>query len=172
MNIPDNLLYTKDHEWILVDGDTATVGISDHAQTALGDITFVEPPTPDLEVSVGDEVCSIESCKAAASVYAPVAGTVVEFNEALDDRPELVNESPYDKGWLFTVEPVSLRKNLKSLYFGEDAHRYIHEERDKLFAMANQDLQIAADGGESAEDIFEEMEGDDWAGFAKKFFKT
>jgi len=103
MNIPDNLLYTKDHEWIRVDGDTATIGITDHAQSALGDITFVEPPEEDAELSAGEEVCSVESCKAAASIYTPCDGTIVGFNEALDDRPELVNESCYEEGWIYKI---------------------------------------------------------------------
>lgn len=101
--IPDSLLYTKDHEWIKVDGDTATVGITDHAQSALGDITFVEPPELDSEVSAGDEVCSVESCKAAASIYTPVDGTIVGFNETLDESPEMVNQSPYEDGWIYKI---------------------------------------------------------------------
>lgn len=101
--IPDNLRYTKDHEWILVDGDVGTVGITDHAQHALGDITFVESPEENAELAAGDEVCSLESCKAAASIYTPVSGTIAAFNEALEDNPGLINESPYEAGWIYRI---------------------------------------------------------------------
>ena len=97
-DIPNQLRYTKDHEWIAVEGDTATVGITDHAQSELGDITFLEMPDPDTAVAAGDEVVNIESVKAAAPVYAPVAGTICEVNAALEDAPEAVNDEPYGAG--------------------------------------------------------------------------
>ena len=85
---------------------------------------------------------------------------------------KLVNGSPYEKGWLFTIEPTKLRKNLKGLYYGQEARNYINEEREKLFAMANEDLRVAADGGVSVDDISQELEGKNWAKFIKTFLKT
>jgi len=103
MNTPDDLKYTSEHEWIKVEGEVATVGITDYAQDALGDVTYVELPAVGDEVSAGDEVGSVESSKAASSIYAPVDGTVAEINEALDDAPELVNDEPYSAGWMYKL---------------------------------------------------------------------
>ncbi|NLX02263.1 MAG: glycine cleavage system protein GcvH [Syntrophomonadaceae bacterium] len=95
MNIPKNLLYTSEHEWIRVDGDQVYLGITDFAQHHLGDIVFVELPELDTEVVSGDSIAVVESVKAVSSVYSPVSGTVVENNEELEDSPELLNEDPY-----------------------------------------------------------------------------
>ena len=95
--------YAKSHEWVKIEGDTAIVGISEHAQDALGDITFVELPEVDDELAQGGDCAVIESVKAASDLYDPLGGTVCEVNEELEDAPELVNESPYGKGWLFKI---------------------------------------------------------------------
>ena len=95
--------FTEDHEWIEVDGDTATVGITDYAQSQLGDIVFVETPEAGKTVSKGDDAAVVESVKAASDVYAPVAGTVIEGNPALADNPALVNEDPEGEGWFFRL---------------------------------------------------------------------
>lgn len=95
MNIPNDLLYTSEHEWIRVDGEQAYLGITDYAQHHLGDIVFVELPEIDAEVSSGESIAVVESVKAVSSVYSPVTGTVVENNEELEDSPELINEDPY-----------------------------------------------------------------------------
>lgn len=95
--------FTKEHEWIQVDGDTATVGITDFAQESLGDITFVELPDAGRAVTAGEAVAVVESVKAASDVYAPVAGTIVEGNPALDAEPELVNTAAETDGWLFKL---------------------------------------------------------------------
>ncbi len=101
--IPQELLYTEDHEWIRVEGDVGVVGITDYAQNALGDITFVDLPKVGAQVAQGDEACAVESCKAAASVYAPVGGTIVEANAALADEPGKVNLDCYGAGWLYKL---------------------------------------------------------------------
>ncbi len=95
--------FTEDHEWIDVDGETATVGITEYAQSQLGDIVFVEVPEEGKEVSKGDDAAVVESVKAASDVYAPVSGTVIEGNEALADNPALVNEDPEGEGWFFKL---------------------------------------------------------------------
>jgi glycine cleavage system H protein len=103
--IPSELRYTKSHEWLRVEDDgLITVGISDHAQELLGDLVFVELPEQGTEFVAGDECCVVESVKAASDVYMPVSGEVVEVNEALADEPEIINDSPYDNGWLFRIK--------------------------------------------------------------------
>ena len=102
-NYPDNLKYAKSHEWIRIDGDIATVGISDHAQQALGDIVFVELPAVGDTKGVSDEAAVVESVKAASDVYSPLSGEITEINENLQDTPDKVNASPYDDGWFFRI---------------------------------------------------------------------
>jgi len=99
-----SLYFTRDHEWIRVDGDTATVGISDHAQQALGDIVFAEVPETGRQVKKGEEAAVVESVKAASDVYAPVSGEVVEGNPALADDPAIVNRDPEGEGWFFRLK--------------------------------------------------------------------
>lgn len=96
--------YTEDHEWIELDGDIATVGITDYAQKALGDVVFVELPEVDATFSAGDEVAVVESVKAASEVYAPLDGDIVEVNEALEGEPALVNSAPTSDGWFFKIK--------------------------------------------------------------------
>lgn len=96
--------YAETHEWALIDGDTLVVGISDHAQEALGDVTFVEPPEVGQAVTKGRECGTIESVKAAADVFAPASGVVAAVNDRLEDAPEVVNEDPYGEGWIFKIE--------------------------------------------------------------------
>ncbi|HPP46922.1 MAG TPA: glycine cleavage system protein GcvH [Accumulibacter sp.] len=104
MNIPSDLQYTKSHEWIRRESDgTLTIGISDHAQELLGDLVFIELPAVGSEFTAGQEAAVVESVKAAADVYAPVDGTVIEINETLSDTPELVNQQPYE-AWLFRMQ--------------------------------------------------------------------
>ena len=98
-----SLYFTKDHEWVRVDGDSATVGISDHAQAALGDIVFAEMPEAGRMLAKGDEAAVVESVKAASDVYAPVSGTVTEANAALGDDPALANREPEEGGWFFRL---------------------------------------------------------------------
>jgi len=103
--VQKNVRYTKDHEWVRVEGDTATVGISDHAQEALGDITFVDLPKTGKVVKAHDSLAVIESVKAASDVFAPVGGTVCAVNEALAGAPELINRAPHGEGWLCKLKP-------------------------------------------------------------------
>ncbi len=105
MNIPENLRYTPSHEWIRPEGDTATVGITDHAQAELTDIVFVELPEVGRIVQAGEACAVVESVKAASDIYAPVAGEIVAINTALEADPSLVNSSPYSEGWLFQIKP-------------------------------------------------------------------
>ncbi len=103
-NVPSELRFLSSHEWVAVNGDIATVGISDHAQALLGDLVFVEVPEVDDEISAGDEVAVIESVKAASDVYAPISGTIIEVNEDLDESPESINSDAYGDGWIYKVK--------------------------------------------------------------------
>jgi glycine cleavage system H protein len=103
MNIPAELMYTRTHEWVREEGETATIGITDNAQEELGDIVFVELPETGDTLEAGGTVGSIESVKAVSDVHAPVGGEVVEVNDALVDKPELINEDPYGEGWIVKV---------------------------------------------------------------------
>ena len=103
MKFPENLKYSKDHEWILVDGDTATVGISDFAQSELGEIIFVDVETEGETLDKGEVFGSVEAVKTVSDLNIPVTGEVLEFNEKLEDEPELVNNDPYGDGWIIKV---------------------------------------------------------------------
>jgi glycine cleavage system H protein len=104
MNVPEDLLYTADHEWVRVDGNRARVGITDFAQDALGDVVYVGLPTVGADVTAGGVCGEVESTKSVSEIYAPVAGVVVEVNAAVADNPETVNADPYGDGWMFVIE--------------------------------------------------------------------
>jgi glycine cleavage system H protein len=104
MNIPDDLRYSAEHEWVRVDANLATVGITDFAQDSLGDVVFVQLPEVGTDVIAGASVSEIESTKSVSDIYAPVSGVVTAVNEALADTPELVNQDPYGQGWIMTIE--------------------------------------------------------------------
>ncbi len=104
MNIPDNLLYTKEHEWILIEGNRGKVGITDYAQSRLGDITYVELPSMDKEIKQFEILTSIESVKAASDIYTPMSGKIIQVNAELEKSPEIVNKAPYGDGWIAIIE--------------------------------------------------------------------
>lgn len=103
-NVPENLKYTKEHEWLTIEGDIATVGITDHAQEALGDLVYVELPKIGASFEAGKDMVIVESCKAASDVYAPVAGEIVAVNDAVVAAPDTINHHPYDAGWLVKIK--------------------------------------------------------------------
>ena len=108
-DLPTNLKYAATHEWVRTESDgTLTIGITDHAQDLLGDVVFVELPEPGTDVEAEDSIAVVESVKAASDIYAPVAGTIIEVNEALADAPETVNESPFEDGWFFKIQPENI----------------------------------------------------------------
>ena len=124
MSVPGDLQYTKTHEWLRREGDTATVGITDHAQDELGDVVFIELPEEGASFGAGDAFGTIESVKAVSDLYAPVGGKVVEVNEALNDAPEKINEDPYGEGWIIRLR-VSGDGNLLS---AEEYEKVLEEE--------------------------------------------
>ena len=105
MNTPTDLLYAKSHEWLRLEKDSATVGITDHAQSELSDVVYVELPKPGRKVSAGEVVATVESVKAASDIYAPVGGEITDTNASLSSDPGLVNREPYANGWLFRLKP-------------------------------------------------------------------
>ncbi len=119
MNIPENLRYTDDHEWLRLDGDVAYVGITDYAQKELGDIVYVEVETVGETLSQGDTLGSIEAVKTVADIFMPIDGEVLEKNEKLDDQPELINSDPYGEGWIVKVK-LSDASQLDSLLSADD----------------------------------------------------
>ncbi|MDP9254381.1 MAG: glycine cleavage system protein GcvH [Verrucomicrobiota bacterium] len=115
MNVPDDLLYTESHEWIRHEGENVRVGITDHAQAELTDVVYVELPKIDRQVAAREAIAVVESVKAASDIYAPVKGTVVEVNKALESNPALINTDPFGQGWIFVLKlgDAEQLKNLK-----------------------------------------------------------
>ena len=122
MNIPDKLSYTKEHEWCRVDGDVVTVGITDFAQSELGDVVFLELPEVDGTTTASEEFGTIEAVKAVAELYAPISGTIVEVNQDLVDSPETINADPYGDGWMIKIavkDPSALEGLLDAAAYKE-----------------------------------------------------
>ena len=120
MNFPDNIKYTKDHEWVRIEGSTGTVGITDYAQGELGDVVFVELPQKGKQVKQGESFGSIEAVKAVSDLYAPLTGEVTEVNAHLEKEPEIVNREPYDGGWMLKIK-ITNSAEVKNLL---DAKQY------------------------------------------------
>ncbi|MAS99083.1 MAG: glycine cleavage system protein GcvH [Acidimicrobiales bacterium] len=119
MNIPENLKYTVDHEWVMIEGERAKVGITDYAQDALGDVVFVDIPELGKRVTVGETVTEVESTKSVSDIYAPLEGEIIEINQELDDSPELLNGDPYGEGWIFILK-LSETTSTESLLSAKD----------------------------------------------------
>jgi glycine cleavage system H protein len=124
LSVPQDLQYTRSHEWVRTEGDTATVGISDHAQDELGDVVFVELPDEGATFDAGESFGTVESVKAVSDVYAPVGGEVVEVNSSLEDAPEKINDDPYGEGWLVKLR-ISGEADLLS---PEEYEKVVEEE--------------------------------------------
>lgn len=127
MSYPDTYKYTKEHEWVHVEGEMGTVGITDHAQSELGDIVFVELPKPGSKISKGETLGSVESVKAVSDIYSPVSGEVTEVNEALSTNPEKLNEDPHGNAWLARVK-LSAPGEINGLLSAADYEKYISAE--------------------------------------------
>ncbi len=110
MEVLKDYLYTKEHEWINIDGASAAVGITDYAQDALGDITFIELPKTGLEIEQFEQIASVESVKAASDIFSPMSGKIIEVNGGLEAKPELINQSCYEKGWIAKIELSDLEE--------------------------------------------------------------
>lgn len=127
MEIPKDLKYTKEHEWIRIEGEKAFVGITDYAQSELTDIVYVEPPEVGTELKKGEELGVVESVKAASEFYSPVSGEVIEVNEELESAPELMNSDPYGKGWMVILKTEDLGE-VDKLMNAEEYEKHVEEE--------------------------------------------
>jgi len=125
---PDKFRYTKEHEWVLVEGDTGTVGITDHAQAELGDIVYVDLPKPGARVEAGKSLGSVESVKAVSDIYAPISGEVIEVNHTLAEAPEKVNQDPHGSAWLVKIK-MSVPAEIQSLLNAADYQTYVGAEK-------------------------------------------
>lgn len=130
MNLPDNLKYTKTHEWLKMEGDTATVGLTDYAQEQLTDIIFADLPETGSHYDAGDEITSVESVKAVGYINAPVAGTVEEVNQALKDEPEKINQDPYGEGWLLKIKTDNA-DDAENLLSADQYKEFLESEENK-----------------------------------------
>lgn len=126
----ENIRYTKEHEWIRIEGEVAVIGITDHAQNALGDITYVELPEPGREVKISEAIAVLESVKAASDVYSPVSGMIQEVNHLLEESPEKINTSPYKDGWICKIDILD-SPDLEGLMDREGYERFLESEDDK-----------------------------------------
>lgn len=124
---PEDLKFHKEHTWVKVSGKKATIGITDYAQDALGDIVYIDLPETDTTVEANSEIAEIESTKATSSVISPVSGTIIEINEDLSESPEIINEEPYGKGWIAILE-ISDESEFDDLMDAADYEKYIEEE--------------------------------------------
>jgi glycine cleavage system H protein len=124
MNIPENLKYTKEHEWLRVEDETGTIGVTDYAQGELGDVVFVELPKVGLKFKQNDSIGTIEAVKTVADIYAPISGEVLEVNSALSDSPDLINNDPYGKGWMLKVR-INQLDEIDSLMNTDDYKKHI-----------------------------------------------
>ena len=171
--LAEDTYYHEGHTWAKPEyGGRVRIGLDDFAQKLLGKLAKIEIPHIGHEVKQGEAGFQVRRNGDTFQILSPLSGIVTHINDQISDSPDIVNESPYEKGWLFIVEPTKLRKNLKSLHYGEEAHKYMAEEREKILSMANDDLKIAADGGVSVEDIFGELEGENRTKFVKAFLRT
>ena len=129
MEFPEDLKFSKEHEWVLVEGSVATVGITDYAQDQLGDIVFVELPAVGDKVSKEDAFGVVESVKAVSDIYAPVSGKVVEVNDDLPENPEMLNEDPYGDGWIIKIE-MNDPEEIQDLMTATEYEEYVAEEKE------------------------------------------
>ncbi len=130
MDFPEGLKYSKEHEWVLVEDDVAIIGITEFAQSELGDIVFVELPEVGEKISKDDPFGSLESVKAVSDIFAPISGAVVEINDDLKENPETINEDPYGDGWMIKVQMTDIDE-LKDLMSSEDYAEFIEQQKEE-----------------------------------------
>jgi len=123
--VPENLYYTKEHEWLRVQGDTAIMGITDYAQKSLHEIVFVDLPEIGRKVKQMESIGTVESVKAVSEIYTPISGEIIEVNTELNEKPELVNQDPYGRGWIAKIQPEKLDEEIKNLLDPEKYREYL-----------------------------------------------
>lgn len=171
--VAEDLYYHEGHAWAKPEyGGQIRIGLDDFARRMLGKLGRIDLPEIGREVKQGTAGFHVRRNDEIAGVLSPVDGIVSRVNDAIYENPAIINDSPYEKGWLFIVEPTKLKKNLKSLYYGEHAEKFMGEEAERLWAMADEASRIAADGGTSVDDVFEAVGGKSWKAFVKTFFRS
>ncbi len=130
-NVPEDLYYTKEHEWIRLEGDKCRVGVSDYAQNSLHEVVYVDLPKIGVKINQMQSLGTVESVKAVADVYSPISGIVLEINNTLSDAPELVNKSPYGDGWITIIRPEDLKSELPSLMKASDYKTFLKKITEK-----------------------------------------
>jgi len=171
--VAEDAYYHEGHTWARPEyGGQIRVGLDDFARKMLGKLGSIDLPEIGHEVKQGAAGFDVRRNNEVATVLSPVDGIVSRVNDRIFDNPELVNESPYEEGWLFIVEPTKMRKNLKSLYFGDQVENFMGDEAERLWAMADEEFRMAADGGASVDDVFEAIGGKSWKDFVKSFLRS
>jgi glycine cleavage system H lipoate-binding protein len=171
-DLAEGLYYHEGHTWARPEyGGRVRIGLDDFARKLVGRLSRLNVPGVGHAVKQGEAAVELQRDGSLARALAPVDGIVTQVNYDLLEDPGLLNESPYEKGWIFIVEPTRLRKNLKSLFFGEDARRYLEEERERLVARAHQETQIAADGGPSIDDVTRDLKEENWSRLVSEFLR-
>jgi glycine cleavage system H protein len=130
-SVPENFYYTKEHEWVRLEGDKCRVGVTDYAQNSLHEVVYVDLPKVGLKVAQMQSLGTVESVKAVADVYSPISGTVLEVNNTLSDAPELVNKSPYGEGWITMIRPEDLKQELPGLMKAPDYKNFLKKITEK-----------------------------------------
>jgi glycine cleavage system H lipoate-binding protein len=165
--------YHEGHTWARPEyGGRIRVGFDDFAQRLIGQLSGLSLPEVGRLVGQGEAVVQLRRNGEIASALSPMDGVVTHWNFRLLERPSLVHESPFVEGWLYILEPTKLKKNLKSLYYGEAAQKYLAEEKDRLLERATDEFKLAADGGTSVEDIFPQLKGELWSKLVKAFLRS
>jgi glycine cleavage system H lipoate-binding protein len=165
--------YHEGHVWARPEyGGRIRVGMDDFAQRLLGKVSEIVLPEVGQEVQKGKSAFQLKRNGEKVFALSPMDGIVTHLNHQLLNRPDLINASPFEEGWLFIIEPTRLKKNLKDLYFGEEAKKYLAEERDRLMEKAGEELRVSADGGQSVDDIFSQLKGEKWSKLVKTFLRS
>jgi len=171
--VAEDLYYHEGHTWAKPEyGGQIRVGLDDFARKMLGKLGSIDLPEIGHEVKQGGPGFHVRRNNEVAGVLSPVDGIVSRVNYRINENPALVNESPYEEGWLFIIEPTKMKKNLKGLFYGEHAESFMNEEAKRLWAMADEEFSMAADGGASVEDVFEAIGGQSWKDFVKAFLRS
>jgi glycine cleavage system H lipoate-binding protein len=171
--LAEDTYYHEGHTWAKPEyGGRIRVGLDDFAGKLLGRLKNIDLPKVGQELKQGEAGFLVRRNGESARVLSPVDGIVTHVNNEISGSPETVAASPYEQGWLFIVEPTKLKKNLKGLYFGDEARGFVADEKERLFSVANEDLNLAADGGDSVDDIFAELEGENWTRLVETFLRS
>lgn len=168
----EGLYYHEGHTWARPEyGGRVRIGLDDFARKLVGRLAQLSVPGVGKAVKQGEAAFELRRNGIGVRALAPVNGIVTHVNYDLLEDPDLLQESPYEKGWIFIVEPTRLRKDLKNLYFGEEAERYLEDERERLFARVHKEAQITADGGPSVDDISKELKAKEWLELVSEFLR-